>query len=178
MTQKEIGFFDKFYIEHIGTGSKFLYRVLAGVWCILAVIGCTIPAQEIMLGSQRGDFVLDLLPTAISIGSCFAISTCIAPFRTYTEQNIKNNVGSVIVLLQYHPVDKINLQKQKIKYQFQFLVKLTLLCLLVQLVATYISLGEIEWLNIAYIFILVFLIPGILEIVCLSWIKLRVLYGR
>ncbi|MBQ8519226.1 MAG: hypothetical protein IJ455_06475 [Agathobacter sp.] len=176
MTQKEINFFDQFYKESLGIGGKLFYRVLTGFWCILAVLGCTIPAQETMLGSQEGDFILELLPTAIAIGSCFSISACIAAFRTYTEQNIKNNVGSVIVLLQYHPVDKIKLQKQKIKYQFQFLVKLTLLCLLVQLVATYISLGEIEWLNFAYIFIMVFMIPGILEIVCASWIKSRVLY--
>lgn len=178
MTQKEINFFEQFYKEYLRKGSKIFYRVLVGFWCILAMIGSTIPAQETMLGSQQGDFILAHLPTAISIGSCFAISASIAVFRTYTEQNIKNNVGSVIVLLQYHPVDKIKLQKQKIKYQFQFLVKLTLLCLLVQLVAAYMSLGAIEWLNFVYIFIFVFLIPGILEIVCVSWIKSRVLYGR
>ena len=86
-------------------------------------------------------------------------------------------MGSVIELLQYHPIDKRKIQREKVKYQFQFLVKLSLICLLVQLLGTYMSLGKMEWVNVAYVFIVVFLVPAVFEIVG-SLMKIEVLYGN
>ena len=176
MNSKEREFFDKLYTQYLGK-SKMLYQIVLAIGYILVGVGCSVPAQETMLGKQNKDFILDVLPIVIAFGSSFAVSACVAPFRTYTEQNIKNNVGSVIVLLQYHPIDKIKIQKQKVKYQFHFLLKFSLFTLIVQLVFTYMTLETIEWINFAYIFITVFMAPAIFEILT-SWIKIKVLYGE
>lgn len=39
------------------------------------------------------------------------------------------------------------------------------------------SLEKIEWLNVAFVFVLVFFIPGML-VVLGTWIKTKVLYGE
>ena len=176
MSPKEKGFFDALYYNFLGK-SKVWQHIKLGCWYLIVAAGCVIPVQETFQGNQSDFALVSWLPGAIAFGVAFATSSCIGQFRTFEEQNIKNHVGSVIQLLQYHPVDKHKIQREKVKYQFQFLVKLSLFCLLIQLLGTYMSLGNIEWINVAYIFIVVFLIPGLLEILG-SWIKTEVLYGK
>lgn len=173
MSLNETEFFEKLNYIYLGK-SKVWQHIKQVCWYIIMAACCSIPAQDTW--SQNEEVFVNWLPAAIAVGVGFATSSCVGQFRTYSEQNIKNNVGSVLELLQYHPVDKVKLQKQKVKYQFQFLVKLSLICLLVQLLAAYLSMGRVEWLNVAYIFIVVFLIPGIFEIFA-SWVKIKVLYG-
>lgn len=176
MSPKEKGFFDVLYYKFLGK-SKVWQHIKLGCWYLIVAAGCAIPVQETFQGNQSDFVLVSWLPGAIAFGAAFATSSCIGQFRTYEEQNIKNHVGSVIQLLQYHPVDKHKIQREKVKYQFQFLVKLSLFCLLIQLLGTYMSLGNIEWINVEYIFIVVFLIPGLWEILG-SWIKTEVLYGK
>ncbi|MBR2044817.1 MAG: hypothetical protein IJ958_01615 [Agathobacter sp.] len=176
MSSREIDFFDTLYKKCLRK-SKRSQHVILCCWYIIVAVGCVIPAQEILLGNQSEYALASWLPAAIVFGVSFATSSCIGQFRTYEEENIKNHVGSVIQLLQYHPMDKRKIQREKIKYQYQFLLKLSFFCLLVQLLGTYMSLGKIEWLNIAFIFVLVFFIPGML-VVLGTWIKTKVLYGE
>lgn len=176
MGLKEKNFFDKLYYKYLGK-SKVFHHIVLGCWCIIVAATCSIPAQETMIGSQSDYPLASWLPGAIAFGVAFATSACTGQFRTYMEQNTKNQIGSVIELLQYHPIDKRAIQKEKVKYQLQFLVRLSLICLLVQLLGAYMSLGKVEWVNVIYIFIVVFLVPAVLEILG-SWIKLEVLYGK
>ena len=176
MSPKERAFFDYLYTKYLGK-RKVLGHIIRGCWYVIVAAGCVIPAQEIVVGNQSEYILASWLPGAIVFGVAFATSCCIGQFRTYEEQNIKNHVGSVIQLLQYHPIDKGKIQREKLNYQFKFLMKLSLFCLLVQLLGTYMELGKIEWINVAYIFIVVFFTPGILEMFS-TWIKIRVLYGE
>ena len=176
MSSKEMKFFEDLYTKYLGK-SMMLYRIALTIWCILVGAACSIPAQEAMQEQLSGDAILGLLPVAILVGSSFAVSLCIAPFRTYTEQNKKNNVGSVIELLQYYPIDKIKIQKQKLKYRLSFLIKFSLFALLVQLWFTFGRLKTIEWMNFVYIFDTVFIVPAVLETLK-TWIKIKYLYGE
>jgi uncharacterized membrane protein YhdT len=176
MSSKEIKFFENLYTQYL-KNSKVPHRIAIAFWCILVGVACAIPAQETIREQLNGETILGVLPASIVAGSAFAVSACIAPFRTYTEQNIKNNVGSVIQLLQYHPIDKVKIQKQKLKYRLNFLIKFSLLMLVVQLVFSYGSLKTIGWINFVYIFGTVFMAPAILETL-MSWIKIKFLYGE
>ena len=176
MNTKEREFLEKLDREYFGRRSKVASWILMGVWIVLLTIACSIPAQDVMLGSNDGDKVFELLPFSIAIASSFAVSTSVSPYRTYVEQT-KDSLGSVIVLLQYHPVNLMQIQKEKVKYQLRFLSKLVAYCMIVQLVSAYIVLKEITWFNFVYVFIFAFVLPAIYEIL-MSWIKAKYLYGE
>lgn len=176
MGSKEKVFFDKLYYIYLGKSRVWKHIKLVCLYIIVAA-SCAIPAQEILFASQSDFQLLSWWTGVITFGVAFATRACIGQFRTYMELNNKNQVGSVIELLEYHPIDKQEIQKEKAKYQFQFLVRLSLICLLVQLLGTYMSLGKVEWVNVVYIFIVVFLVPAVIEILG-SWIKTEVLYGK
>lgn len=176
MSPKEKRFFETLNYKYLEK-SKVWQHIKLACWYIIMAACCGIPAQEILRAGQSTFPLASWWTGVLAFGVAFATRSCIGQFRTYEEQNIRNQVGSVIVLLQYHPIDKRKIQKEKVKYQLQFLSKLSVICLLVQLLGTYMSLGKVEWVNAAYIFIVVFLIPGFFEIFS-SWMKIEVLYGK
>ena len=104
-----------------------------------------------------------------------AVSASVSPYRTYVEQT-KDSLGNVIALLQYHPVNLMQIQREKVKYQLRFLSKLVVYCLIVQLVSAYIVLKEITWFNFVYVLVFAFVLPAIYEIL-VSRIKVKYLYG-
>lgn len=171
MNTKEREFLEKLDKEYFGRRSKLASGILMGVWIVLLTIACAIPAQDVMLGSDEGDKILDLLPFSITIGSAFAVSASVSPYGTYVEQT-KDRFGSVIALLQYHPVNLVQIQNEKVKYQLRFLSY----CLIVQLASAYIGLKEVTWFNFAYVFIFAFILPAVYEMV-VSRIKVKYLYG-
>lgn len=175
MNSKEREFLEKLDKEYFGRRSKVASWILMGVWIVLLTIACSIPAQDVMLGNNDGDKVFELLPFSIAIASSFAVSASVSPYRTYVEQ-AKDSLGSVIVLLQYHPVNLMQIQREKVKYQLLFLSKLAVYCLIVQLVSAYIVLKEITWFNFVYVLVFAFVLPAIYEIL-VSRIKVKYLYG-
>ena len=104
----------------------------------------------------------------------FAAYTRISSYETYTE---KNSLGSVFVLLQYHPIDKKQIRNMKWKCMIRFLGKLGLLSLVIQLISAYIGYGTLSWINFVYSLVFAFLLPALFEAFFI-WFRDRFLYGE
>lgn len=136
--------------------------------------GAFIPVQDILIGTED-NVIIGLLPMSIAIASIFAVYMRISLYEVYSERI--NSIGSMIVLLQYHPISKKKILKFKLFHQICFLAKVTLVCLGIQLLITYIIYGMVSWVNAGYIFVFVFLVPGFIEGI-LMCIRHRYLYGE
>ena len=163
-------FFDRFI--HIG-GKRKLIEIGISVCIILLVAGCSIPMQDIIKNIEEYE-IGAVLPMSMSIAGIFAAHLRIAAYETYTEK--LNSLGSVLILLQYHPINRMRVMKIKIICQLRFLAKLTLVCLGVQLITTYVSYGTISWINFVYIIIFVLLLPAFYEILLMQF-REKYLYG-
>lgn len=164
-------FLDKF--TDIG-GEKKWARIGVAIVVVLVMVGCSIPVQDIF-GDMEEFKPFMLLPMGMGILSMFGADIRILPYKMYTEK--ANSLGVVLFLLEYHPINKKQILKKKLLCQIQFVAKLALLGLAVQLISTYAIYRTISWINIGYIFLYVFLVPAFHEIFQMR-IRKKHLYGE
>lgn len=169
--RKICSFFDAF----IGIGRQKKFAIISIIiWLIILFAGSSIPAKDVFINTEEFELI-GLLPMSMSIMGMFAAYMRISPYETYNERI--NSMGSVIVLLQYHPINKKKILKFKILHQIRFLAKIAFLCLGLQLLVTYIMHRTVSWMNVGYIFLFVFLVPAFFEGI-LMWFRDRYLYGE
>lgn len=154
-------FFDKLTN---GTVSKTLTQMGMGFCVFLLLVISTCPAQDILMENNEilTDGSAPLMPMLMGILGIFATYLRICSYEVYAE-NQQNCI--IAEILRYHPIDMKEVKKMKIFYQFRFLVKLTVVALLLQLGVTYLAYKTISWINIGYIVLFVFLVPFFFEVI-------------
>lgn len=145
---------NKFFNKLTVNGTQ---RTLAwiGIVCliILTIMLCALPAQDIYSDIGEGPLII---PGVMTMFSYWMLYLRTSHYKTYIE----NQKGRIMTeLLQYHPVSKRELWKEKNKCGFFFMAKITFAGLLIQLISSYANCETISVLDFIHIILCVFLFP-------------------
>lgn len=116
---------------------------LTGIFLFLIMILCMLPAQE-MFAEEWQLF----MPSIVTMLTCMMMFFRSAIYDQYNE-NQKSRFMTDI--LKYHPINKKEVWKHKIKNLATFLAKVTGVGLVFQILVALIAYHSISWLNFFYI---------------------------
>lgn len=150
-------FFDTLWDKSL---AKSISWFVVGIFLFLMMIASMLPAQELYVDVKEDG--IDIMAGALTMFSFMAVAMRTSRFRQYTENQKSRTIKE---LLQYYPISKREIWKVKMQHMCIFLAKVTVLCLSLQCIVSFIAYGEITWLNFFYIFICVFLFPIVGELV-------------
>lgn len=143
-----------------------------GFLVFVVVLLCVIPAQHIL--TEDGNMLL--IPMWIFILTGLSMFFRVYPYEFYSENTKNRSVQDE--LLKYHPVNIKTMKKMMIQKEFFFLTKFAIGCLLAQLVSTYMVYHMIEWMNVVYILIFVFIMPMLLTEIGPRVIRYKIYYSK
>ena len=125
--------------------------VLTGIFLFLIMILCLLPAQEIL--AEDGW----LMPAALLVMLTYLMLTFRS--RLYDQYNENQKSRFMTDILKYHPINRKEVWKHKIKKLVTFLAKVTGVGLVLQIVVALIAYQTISWLNFFYIIVYMFIFP-------------------
>lgn len=148
----EKGKVEKFYNRlWKNSTAKAISWALVGIYLFFIMIMCMLPAQEIF-----SEDTSVFLSATISIITFMMMNTRSGIYDKYTENQKQRFMTEI---LRCHPISKKEIWKYKTKNLFFFLLKVTAVGLVLQIVTSLIAYREITWLNLFYVINGVFLFP-------------------
>lgn len=131
----------------------------AGLLVMFMLIGCAIPAQE-MLAGVGGD--VDTFGwIMVLIFGPLAGFLYLRPYTSVTEMVYTNQAKNVRIIdkLKYLPIDLKEIRKMKITYLLKFYAKIAPFCMLLQALTSLDSYKEVTWMNVIYVLLMAFVWP-------------------
>lgn len=146
-----------FYKEFLSWRTESVGNWIGAGFCQVFFWLCiAVPFQEVIEEGQL-DRIMILMGMALGWLPSFLY---IMPYITYKESG---QDCSIVAKLKYLPVDIREIQKMRVIYLTKFIVKLFPMSLVIQLLTTWYSYGEISWMNICYVIVAAGLWPWILN---------------
>lgn len=133
--------------------SKTVSSFLVGIFLFVIMILCIIPAQRFT--SEVKDVPM-LMPIILCAITYLLVNACVSPYNRYLENQKHRFIADIT---KYHPISKKVIWKLKIKIMINFLGKVTIVGLALQLIVSFIAYKSISWENFAYIIVFLFAIP-------------------
>ena len=131
----------------------------AGFLVLFLVIGCSVPAQEMLLGAGEDVDMMMWLIT-LMFGPLAGL-LYLRPYTTMNEMVYTNSPKNVRIIdkLKYLPIDLKEIRKMKITYLLKFYGKIVPFCMGLQILTSLYSYNEITWKNVLYIVMMAFVWP-------------------
>lgn len=170
MTEQEK--IDLFYRKLKGDKINKPYtRVGLMIWVFVLVMLCAFPVQNHFV--DDGNTVL--ISLWIGVLSGIGGFLYVYPYEFY-EENMKSRLIEEEII-KYHPIHIRTLKKMLIKKEMSFYLKLTVVCMLSQIASSYIVYGTVEWSNLIYILLVVFIVPVLFEVIP-RIVRLKIFYTK
>ena len=130
-----------------------------GFLVLLMLIGCAIPAQEML--SRVGEDVEELSWMIVLMFGPLAGFLYLRPYTSITEMVYTNDAKNVRIIdkLKYLPISLKEIRKMKVIYLLKFYTKIAPFCMGLQVLTSLYSYHEITWKNVLYIFVMAFVWP-------------------
>lgn len=144
----------KFYKQFLSWRSESIgVWIGAGFLVMFMLVGCAVPVQEILEGSgTNGSLMLVItMFSAILAGVLY-----LRPYQGYMENQ---KTETILSKLKYVPVDFKEIFRMKLTYMIRFFAIICPFCLMLQVLTSGYSYGEITWKNVAYVFVVAFVWP-------------------
>lgn len=151
--QKQQRVIRSFYKDFLSWRTESVGNWIGAGFCQVFFWLCmAVPFQEI-IGEGELDKIMILMGMALGWLPSFLY---ICPYITYKEMG---QDYSVCAKLKYLPVDMHEIQKLRLNLLTKFIMKMFPVSLVLQLLTTWYSYGEISWMNICYVIVAAFLWP-------------------
>jgi len=146
-----------FYKEFLSYRAESIGNWIGAGFCQVFFWLCiAIPVQEV-LAEGEADRIMIILGMALGWLPSFLY---LCPYIAYKE---KGQDCSICAKLMYLPVDIREVQKMRLIYLTKFIIKLFPVSLVLQMLTSWYSYGEISWLNIGYVIVAAGLWPWVLN---------------
>lgn len=131
----------------------------AGFLVLFMLIGCSVPAQEMML--LLGEDTDMMMWFMVLMFGPLAGFLYLRPYTSMTEMVYANNAKNVRIIdkLKYLPISLKEIRKMKVIYLMKFYGKIAPFCMGLQILTSLYSYNEITWKNVMYIFVMAFVWP-------------------
>jgi len=146
-------FFDKLIKKESYTTGCWL---LVGVMTMIQVLLFILPVQEMLNDLDESFPLIFLMILCGPMAAYFRI----LPYQAYGMQPNHRNMADII---KYYPINRAEKKKMEIFYTIRYMAKVTLVSMIVQLVISFFAYGEVSWMNIAYVIVVAFVYPVILN---------------
>lgn len=147
----------KFYKEFLSWKSENIGTWIgAGFVEMLFLISTMAPFQEVLGTSQTERNMIIM----VAIFGWLAPLLYIMPYVTFKEEQ---KDCSITAKLKYLPVDIREIQKMRVTYLLKFVVKQFAVALVLQMLTSMYSYGEITWANVWYIVVAALVWPLVLN---------------
>lgn len=135
----------KFYKEFLSWKSENIGMWIgAGFVEMFLLLSAMVPFQEV-LGTSEIEKTMIIM---VAVVGWLAPFLYIMPYVTFKEEQ---KDCSITAKLKYLPVDIKEIQKMRVTYLVKFVVKQFLAALVLQILTSMYSYGEITWANVWYI---------------------------
>lgn len=144
----------KFYKQFLSWRSESIgVWIGAGFLVMFMLVGCAVPVQEILEGSGTSGSLMLVITmfSAILAGVLY-----LRPYQGYMENQ---KTETILSKLKYVPVDFKEIFRMKLTYMIRFFAIICPFCLMLQVLTSGYSYGEITWKNVAYVFVVAFVWP-------------------
>ena len=131
--------------------------VLVGVCTLIFVMIFFLPVQELLADVEGSMYLIILMIMCGPMAAYFRI----LPYHAYGTQPNRRKMAKII---NYHPVNPMEKKKMEVSYTIRYMAKVTLVCMVIQLLISGFAYGEITWINIVYVLVIAFVYPVVLNI--------------
>lgn len=143
----------KFFHKFIGNMVNHILSWFGVGFCVLLLgVASLLPVQIIFDDFQESISMLLL----IVVCGPLAGSLRIMPYQSY---GISPNDRRVSEILKYHPINRTEIKKLECMVLIRFMAKVAAVCMLLQMSVAFYEYGGLSWVNVLYIFIVMFLYP-------------------
>ena len=147
-------FFDKLIKSEMYTTGCW---VMVGMMTVFLVMMFFLPVQELLVDVNESFPLLFLMVLCGPVAACFRIM----PYQAYGTQPNHRMVAEII---KYHPINRAEKKKMELFYTVRYMAKVTLVGMIVQITMALLVYKSISWMNIAYVFVVAFVYPVLLNI--------------
>ena len=153
--QKEIReFFDKLTKNETYTTGCW---ILVGMMSVILEMLFFLPAQELLVDVDESFPLIILMVLCGPVAAYFRIM----PYQAYGTQPNHRMIAEII---KYHPVNRAHKKKMELFYTIRYMAKVTIVGMVIQLSMALFVCKSISWINIAYVLVVAFVYPVVLNV--------------
>lgn len=153
--QKEIReFFDKLTKNETYTTGCW---ILVGMMSVILEMLFFLPAQELLVDVDESFPLIILMVLCGPVAAYFRIM----PYQAYGTQPNHRMIAEII---KYHPVNRAQKKKMELFYTIRYMAKVTIVGMVIQLSMALFVCKSISWINIAYVLVVAFVYPVVLNV--------------